>query len=746
MDVVLVGAVPARGPQVIAPALGPAVGDVRVTGLAVGRPVLPVVLAVRCVPEGVVGPTVVPRRLEVVEEQDVQGPDIEVVEVRRGPDRRGGRVARAVVGTNVVVHRSGAGVDREGAGPAAPRGGRHEARDPGAAVDPVHQFHARDRRVLQGGDRRVDHEGPCVRRVRQLCHAGDADQRQVIAREALVPEALVDIRVVGRAVVDVPVVVIQGQPLGLDDRVDLGLVEGAHPGQEERIRGQGAGTGPQGRLEPCADLPGCTHPDLSIGVHLTVAAPVPVPAVLACVEAGADVTAASAEVLADDRFVVEVHGPDVRVALTHAVRAVAGRVEHVEPVPVLVHDHGAVGGVHAAAAGLEHVDRHPVEECVAGVVEVRVADRLEVGGGVRRVDRDDPVPALHDADVTVGLGGHQGLGGGVHQHHVALTGLRLRGQAVVAPGIVTHVVVGADVVDRDVERPARAREVEAAVLVGEDRARAAGDPQVAQVLGRLGVRARVGQHSGGRVRLDRTAHVEVLDQVLVTDQLAVHVVDPEAPGFGDLVGTLGVHVHLPGEHRHAALVLGHGQEDELRLPGVARLLGRGALGEEAQGDATGRVRVEQGVGGRATPRGHGRGLHGQQVARVREQDVQVGVHHGHPLDLLSELHVPLVGAPDLAQGQEGHLRAAECLGHDAVHALGGSRELPRHQDPVLVGQRHEVRRRRASVEHVRVSVLSVQHRAPARAVLAAPGLERRLGPVAETLLGVLNLLGGRALV
>jgi hypothetical protein len=104
-----------------------------------------------------------------------------------------------------------------------------------AAVHAVAQHGRRE-----GGDVRVDHG---IDRLfpeldLRVAHFGDrseADRPELVSRERLVAEPEVDVGVVRRPVVDVPVRIVEREPLRLDHGLDLGLVVGLHPPRKRRF-------------------------------------------------------------------------------------------------------------------------------------------------------------------------------------------------------------------------------------------------------------------------------------------------------------------------------------------------------------------------------------------------------------------------------------------------------------------------------------------------------------------------------
>ena len=131
-------------------------------------------------------------------------------------------------------------------------------------------------------------------RVRDLAQAHEVEDGQIEAREPLRTETVVDVRVVGRAVVDVAVVVVQRQPLRLDDRADLRLVESVHPAHEQRVGDHVAHRVAVSHVQVAANLPRRAHPDFAVGVHAAVATRVRVATELASVRSRADVAAVAA--------------------------------------------------------------------------------------------------------------------------------------------------------------------------------------------------------------------------------------------------------------------------------------------------------------------------------------------------------------------------------------------------------------------------------------------------------------------
>ena len=720
--------------EVVGPALRAARGRVRIgpgdaqrgARASGGRAALPVVLVAARVEVGRVCPAVRAGGFEVLEERARQHADVEGERGRGRAARKDDRVAAAVRGRDVVVDARSADLAGDRAVEDVAAAVRHVDRAEGGAVAAIAQRDRGERR------RQLRHDGGgdvvragLVGRVGQVGHVRDRDRRQGEAREALVAEAEVDVVEVRRAVVDVAVVVVEREPLRLDDRVDRGLVVGAHPAQEDVVGDQVAGRVAVGGVQSCADLPGSAHPDFAVGVHLAVAAAVVVAAVLARVEARAHVAARAAEVEPHDRIVEGVHRPDVGVALAHAVVAVARAVQVVEPVAVLVRDDRREGGVRAAAAGRVEVERDAVVVGVAGLRQVDVGRRHEIGRRVARVDRAHPVAQVVDRDEGVRLR-RDGVDRGRVERD-AVRGIRRNrlDQRILGAGAVEHVVVRADVGEGAGERRVHARVVEEAVRVRVDRAGRALHARVLQRQRRLGVRGRVGREARRRHAADRAVHVELVHAARATQDRAVERVDPVGESDRDAGAVLAAHVDLPGQSALALLARHALVDHELRLGAARRLDGlvlRELQSRELRCRGRGQARSDR----EAVQTRQRRRLQREQPALRVEEHVDRAVDDGHARDRLVQAHRELVARPDLAERQELHAFGAERRGVQREELIRVPDRAARESREVGVLVRDEGRHGIAAVEQPRETRLRVGDHAPLRALARAPARERFL--------------------
>ncbi len=230
----------------------------------------PVVRRVRSVPVRAVRPTLGPG-FEVVREQRHRRADAESLRARRaGPTHR---IAERVGRDDVVVDlsRSDDGWDGLPVTTVALVEER-QGRETRAVRTPEHRGGGDRRPIEMFEDRSLDPIGTHFRlRVRDDRDELDRHRMELETREALIAETTVDLREVRRSVVDVAVVVVEDDPLGLDDRADLGLVVGAHPREEERVRRQVAHRVAERSVQARADLPRGSHPRFTVGVDFAVA-------------------------------------------------------------------------------------------------------------------------------------------------------------------------------------------------------------------------------------------------------------------------------------------------------------------------------------------------------------------------------------------------------------------------------------------------------------------------------------------
>ena len=670
-------------------------------------------------------PSLVRRTLEVEEEVDRLHADVELELVGGGAGRVDLAIGGRIDGQQVVAELGRRHLTRDGPAPQIAPHVRHRHVYGGPAVHAVAQRGARQRRGVGGDDRGVDHVGArLVLGVDQLRDVREPDGRWREAREALGQEAGVDVGIVGREVVDVAVVVVQGQPLDLDDRPDLRLVERVQPRQEQRVGDQVTGGVPMRDVQVGAHLPGGAHPHLAVGVHPPVAPAAAVSAELARVVAVADVVAGSLEVLADDGCVVEVHGKDVRVALAHPVAAVEGAVQDVQPVSLLVRDHRRVGGVHAASALRVEVDRGAVEEGVAVAVDVDVRERLEVGRRVRRDDRHDPLAEPVDLQVGVRLGCDQRVPRRVHQERGG--GVRLKGdrQAVLRSPVVEDLVVGTDVLDGDVERGVDAGEREVAVHVGLDRPHRAGHLDARQRLLGGRVRGAVGLHAGRCQGRHGPGHVQVVHEPLHAQQLAVEGIDPGAPDLGLDRPQVPGDLQLPGQARAVLLAALHHEQHQLGRRDPVGSRPQAIVEEAARGQLGGSLAHRRRVLDALQARGRA-GLHAEQGSCLVQEHVDEATHQRQARDLLAEAQGPLVGAARSREGQVQRALLHQARAADAVQTLGQLQEGARQREALGLVRGREARIRPAPEQHLGPAAVGPGGDPPGGSVLGPPAGEAR---------------------
>ena len=558
------------------------------------------------------------------------------------------------------------------------------------------------------------------------------------------PESRLDLDLIRRSIQNVPVVVVEDQPVVPNQGRDKLVVVDLQPGQEQDVRLFIAKLVAMSRVQGVTHFPQRTHEHLAVGVLPAIAA-----------WAWSTVAAERAQILAIPRGeqaivvahqggVVDIHSPDVGDALADPAEIVGGPVNEVGPVAFLVGDHRAVGQVrmhHALTVGPVEVDRAAEAQDAGpepgefGVVDIHVGEHLEIHGRIGRVHAPYPLP--HAIDLHEGVG----LGRDVLER-ARVKGCRPRGPwresdglRVVRPELGLHPGIRTREGESDVDRIGpRSRDREVAVLVRSGVPSRTGDLHERHDLDdrwvRRGVRQVVMLRIGRSgvpfdVAYDVIRHGTVMDQLLIAQDFGRLPIgrDIDLPACGDLSGSSEiVDLHRPGQPRSKPRTVLVRVDDQLgvrdhrrrpALQSLELLLRRGERQNRGQRRLH-RHRLQTGQAGR---------VHGQEFGLRTEENRNGASNHGYAADHLVEDDGGLVARADPSHRQvldvaqlQGGLGDPE-QGPDVLYPAPGE------VFPLLVRGGENRRLRPAAEEKLAGEGPRVGAENPLRAVQGLPGIQ-----------------------